>query len=191
MANHLQTLFGTAAGNPAGLNAHFHEQAREFLTSLSDPEFLDRAQEVFALSDHLAAPLLQARLISLLPGLSPSGGDVVVASEVSQPVSPVAGPSTSLSVVSPQAPPAKRARRGAAALAAIEPSGMAPSSFPLTPANFSPLGNPNTSLPSAGRISRSASRGSSISASGSRKSERLSIQGSQSDLKRKRNTGGN
>lgn len=194
LANHLQDTFATAVGNPADLNAHFHEQAREFLLSLDDSQFLDRTFDLFSLNEHFATPFLQARLSSLLPGLSrsdTSGGDVSVPSEVSASSSSVAGPSTLPQVVSPQVPPAKRARRGAAAPAATETSMSAPSSFPLSPATFSPLSGTSAPLPPSGRVSRSASRGSGISATGSHGSGRLSTQGSQTDLKRKRRTGGN
>jgi hypothetical protein len=184
MAAHLRTIYGFSDDCPPGMDVDFHEQACEFLAALTDPAFATRVSETSLLSQDFSSQTLQTMLRPLLPGLSAQGSRVggPSAAEASTSASPVAGPSGS--VFSPQSPPAKRRRRTTVTPAGTAMEGVTATSstFPLVPVSFapSPAMGAGPSLPPAGRVSRSASRGSG----------HLSTSGSQTDLKRKRRGGG-
>lgn len=178
MAAYLRNIYGYSEDCPPGMDAHIHQKAADFLASLSEPDFVTRLSETGLLLKEFAAPEVQEIFNQLLP--EPRGGGPSTA-EASTSASQTADPAASL--LSPQAPPAKRRRRTAAASAYTEMEGViatTPQTFPpVTAPPPSPSTDAGPSLPSAGRISRSASRGSG----------RLSASGSQTDLKRKRKGG--
>jgi hypothetical protein len=179
MAAYLRNIYGYSEDCPPGMDAHIHQKAADFLASLSEPDFVTRLSETGLLSKEFAAAEVQEILNQLLP--EPRGGGPSTA-EASTSASQTTDPATSL--LSPQVPPAKRRRRTAAASAYAEMEGViatTPQTFPpaTAPLPPSPSTDAGPSLPSAGRISRSASRGSG----------RLSASGSQTDLKRKRKGG--
>jgi len=165
LGGHFRKIFGFADVCPPEMDTHLFDQVHLFLGALSDPGFVEQLNQSSVLSETFASPVLQDHFARLLPGLRKDG-----LAEASTSAGSFVDPFDSGANFSPRAPPKKRSR------ASMASTGSAEDPSPISSFGKGPESLAGPSVPSSTRLSRSASRGSG----------RISVSGSQPDLKRKR-----